>query len=116
MHARDWALAFLLTLVVETPVYLLATRRSLGVVAALVMVLVVNIATHPIAWTIIMLSCGSSPYGFLAVEGVVVFVEGLLLFSAGRSRFARQPVLLRTSFAISLAANCFSAGLGLLLL
>jgi hypothetical protein len=115
MHVGDWAIAFLLTLAVEMPVYVLTTRQRLGFAAAILVGLGLNVATHPIAWTAIMLTRGSFPYAFLAIEGMVVLVEGALLFAVGRSRFARQPLTRSTCFAIALAANGFSAGLGLLL-
>jgi hypothetical protein len=113
MDLKGWALAFLFTLVVETPVYFLSLRRVFGGAGALAASLVLNAATHPIAWSTIMAVHHPFPYVFLAVEGAVTLIEGLLVFAAGRSRFARQPIRLDTSLAVSLAANGFSAGLGL---
>jgi hypothetical protein len=115
MTLLGWALAFLFTLVVETPVYFLSLRRVFGGKGAMAASLLLNIATHPIAWSTLMATHRPFPYVFLAVEGAVILIEGLLLFAAGRSRFARQPIRLDSALAISLAANGFSAGLGLLL-
>lgn len=114
MNLQGWALAFLSTLVVETPVYFLALRRNFGGKGALAVSLLLNFATHPIAWSTIMAAHRPFPYLFLAVESTVTLIEGLLLLAAGRSRFARQPIRLGTSLVVSLAANGFSAGLGLL--
>lgn len=113
---RDWAIAFATTLIAEGPVYVLASRPSFATGRAIALALVLNLATHPAAWSVLRFGHVSFPYGFLAVEAVVVVVEALLLFAAGRSRFARQPLRPATCLAMSFAANCSSAGLGLLVL
>jgi len=116
MLAMDWAVAFATTLLAEGPVYGLLCRRSFRPGAAVALALLLNLATHPVAWSVLRLGRISYPYGFLAVEAVVVIAEALLLFAAGRSRFARQPLRGTSCLAISFAANSFSAGLGLLVL
>jgi hypothetical protein len=115
MVARDWAIAFATTLLAESPVYVLSSRRSFGVGTAIVVALLLNLATHPVAWSIFRFGRISFPYGFFAVEAAVVLAEALLLLAATRTRFARQPLRGSTCLAISFAANGFSAGLGLLL-
>ena len=109
----DWAIAFATTLLAECPVYVLACRRAFKAGAAFVVALLLNLATHPVAWTVFRFGRISFPYGFLAVEAVVVLAEALLLVAAGRSRFARQPLGGSTCLVISFVANSFSAGLGL---
>jgi hypothetical protein len=113
MLVRDWAIAFATTLLAESPVYVLASRRSFATGAALALALLLNLATHPAAWSVFRFGHVSFPYGFLAVEAVVVLAEATLVFAAGRSRFARRPLGPATCLAMSLAANCFSAGLSL---
>jgi len=114
MAATDWAIAFATTLLAEGPVYVLSSRRSFTTGTAVVVALLLNLTTHPVAWSIFRYGHITFPYGFLAAEAVVVVIEALLLFAAARLRFARQPLPGTTCLAISLVANCFSAGLGLL--
>jgi hypothetical protein len=111
---RDWAIAFATTLVAETPVYVLASRRSFATKAALVVALLLNLATHPLAWTVFRFSRVSLPLGFLGVEALVVVAEAALLFAATRTRVAHLRLSVSRCLAISFAANSFSAGLGLL--
>jgi len=115
MERDGWALAFLCTLLVETPVYFFALRRMLGPAGALLASLVLNLATHPIAWSTIMAAPDEFPGRFLAVECAVTLVEALLIFAVGRTRLSRRPIKIVEALAISLAANGFSAGIGLLL-
>jgi hypothetical protein len=115
MDRNGWALAFVFTLLAETPVYFLGLRRVFGARGALAASLLLNVATHPLAWSAIMAAPRPFPYVFLGVEGAVTLIEALLLFGAGRSRLARRPLGAGEALAISLAANGFSAGLGLLL-
>jgi hypothetical protein len=114
MPARDWAIAFATTLVAELPVYVLFSRRSFAIRAAVAVAFLLNLATHPVAWSVFRFGHISFPYGFLAVEAGVVLAEALLLFAAAHSRFACQPLRATTCLAISFAANCSSAGLSLL--
>jgi len=114
MPTRDWAIAFATTLLAESPVYVLFTRRSFTTGTALAVVLILNLVTHPAAWTAFRYGRISFPYGFLAIEAAVALAESLLLFAAGRSRFTRRPLRGSTCLAISLAANSLSAGLSLL--
>jgi hypothetical protein len=106
-----WAFAFVLTLLLEMPVYAFALRRPLGGTGrALAVGAAVNLATHPMAWT---LAVGALlPY--YAIEGGVVVLEAALLFAAARAYGRRLPA--HESFLIALAANALSAGVGLLIL
>jgi hypothetical protein len=113
MDRDGWALAFLGTLVLETPVYFLALRRALGPGGALLASLVLNLATHPLAWSAITGASHAFPWIFLAVEGAVTVVEALLIFAIGRTGLSRQPIGSGEALAMSLAANGFSAGVGL---
>jgi hypothetical protein len=114
MEPHGWTLAFLGTLVIETPVYVLALRRALGPHGALLASLVVNLATHPLAWSAIMGARNAFPWIFIAVEAAVTVVEALLVFGVGRTRLSRRPIGIGEALATSLAANGFSAGVGLL--
>jgi hypothetical protein len=115
MDRNGWPLAFLLTVVSETPVYLLALRRTLGWGHALLVVLTLNLLTHPLAWSTIMAANRPFPWVFLAVEAAVLVVEALLIFILGRTPWSRRPIGAVEALAISLSANGLSAGLGLLL-
>lgn len=115
MDPTGWPLAFLLTLLVETPIYGLALRRTFGLPGALLASLALNVATHPIAWSLITGAARPFPGTFLAVEAAAWVAEGLLLWGAARSRRARQRLGIGEALAVSLAANGFSAGIGLFL-
>ena len=107
----SWAFAFVLTLACELPVYVVTLRRPLGGVArALAVGVVVNVATHPLAWT---LAVGQA-LPWLAIEATVTVAEAALVFAAARAVGRRLP--LHESLLVSLAANALSAGVGLIVL
>ena len=114
MIARDWAIAFATTLVAELPVYLLACRGSFTLGTCVVVGLLLNVVTHPVAWSVFHFARISFPLGFVAVEAVVVVTEAVLLCAIARSRYARRPLSPSRCLAIAVAANSFSAGLSLL--
>jgi hypothetical protein len=114
MGWQDWAPDFVGTLVVETPVYLLALRSAFGTRGALLASLALNLATQPLAWSAILRSHGSVRV-FIVVELTVAIVEALLVLAAARAGLARRPLRIVEALAASLAANGFSAALGLLL-
>jgi hypothetical protein len=102
-----YALALVITLTVEVPIYffvlraagLLRGRRLLAGVG-------VNLATHPVLWLVV----SARPGWFLGAEAGVCVVEALLLWLlAGR----RDAVLLSVS---AVTANTASVLAGLLLL
>jgi hypothetical protein len=106
-----WAAAFALTLLCELPIYVLALRRPLGgVVRALAVGVAVNIATHPLAWTLAV----GRLLPWLAIEGLVTVAEAAMIFAAAHALGRRLPV--HESFLVALAANAFSAGVGLIVL
>ena len=115
MEWGSWGTAFALTLLFEGAVFLALLRRSLSPARALLATLLLNALTHPIAWTTITSAAQPLPYVFLGVEGAGVIAEGLLLFAAGRTKSFRKPLGLGEAVAVALAANAFSAGLGLML-
>ena len=114
MGLRSWFIAFGLTLLVETPVYVLGLRRVFGVRGAGALSVGLNVLTHPIAWTVIMAAREPFPAVFACVEAVVVLVEGLLLRIASQTRIARSSMSLGDAMALSFAANGMSAAIGLL--
>ncbi len=106
-----WLFGFALTLACELPVYVLALRRPLGGTwRALAVGVAVNVATHPLAWTLAV----GRLLPWLAIEGAVTVAEGALLFVAARAFGRRLP--LHESLLVSLAANALSAGVGLIVL
>lgn len=106
-----WAFAFAVTLVCELPVYVFALRRPLGGAwRALAVGVAVNVATHPLAWTLAV----GRLLPWLAIEVAVTIVEAALLWAAARALGRRLPV--HESLLVALAANALSAGVGLLVL
>jgi hypothetical protein len=106
-----WGTAFATTLLIETPVYVAGLRRDLGVGRAAAVALVLNVATHPLAFA---LGTPGSPVRFVAVEGGVWVAEALLLWALARWLRPPPPALARAAL-LSAAANALSAGAGLLL-
>ena len=106
-----WAFAFVLTLLCELPVYAFALHRPLGGTArALAVGVVVNVATHPLAWTLAI----GQLMPWLAIETTVTVAEAALIFAAARALGRRLPI--HESLLVSLAANALSAGVGLIVL
>ena len=114
MDRNGWLAAFLATLAIETPVYLLALRRIWPPGRALLVVIAANVLTHPLAWITITMSRRPFEGVFITVESSVCILEALLLWSLGRTRWFARPVSLAQAIGISLVANGLSAGLGLL--
>jgi len=107
----SWAFGFALTLLCELPVYIFALRRPLGgVVRALAVGVAVNLATHPLAWTLAV----GHVLPWLAIEALVTAAEAAMLFAAARALGRRMPV--HESILVALAANALSAGVGLIVL
>jgi hypothetical protein len=115
MELSGWLPAFLLTIATETPVYLLALRRALGWPRALFVALLLNLLTHPLAWSTITRARDPFPRVFLTVEAGVFVTEAILILVLGRAAWARRRIGITEALAISFAANGLSAGLGLLL-
>jgi hypothetical protein len=106
-----WAIAFVTTLVVETPVYVWGLRERLSRWRAGLLAAGLNVATHPLAW---MLTARASWAVFAAVEAAVWLGEALLLWALMRGARARS-LALGEACTLSLVANALSAGVGLLL-
>jgi hypothetical protein len=109
----SWPLAFTLTLTVETPVYVLGTRRSLTWSKALGCAVAVNVVTHPLAFC--WVARAASWARFAGTEIAVALVESLLLWLLARKLSRNRSLTLASAMVISLSANALSAGIGLLL-
>ncbi|GEM_PF-1966906 len=115
MAGERWLLSFLGTLVVELPIYAWAARSAFGFGRAMVVGFALNTATHPLLWIALSQIRHPFPGPFLSAEAMVLAAEAGLLMVLSRSRIARRPLAWSSVFGISLAANGFSAGVGLLL-
>ena len=124
-----YALAFLLTCVVELPAYLLAfttlgwcrfrpsPRRPLTVLSALGIGLAVNLITHPVLWTVARRLSG--PADLLVAELGVAVVEGMLIFVVVQSRRSEdesRSSRLRWSLLTAVGVNTLSLLVGLVVL
>ncbi len=124
-----YAVAFLLTCVVELPAYLLAfttlgwcrlrpsPRRPLTVLSAVGVGLAVNLITHPVLWTVARQLNG--PADLLVAELGVATVEGLLIFvvvQARRTEDESRLSRLRWSLLTAVGVNTLSLLVGLVVL
>lgn len=110
--APSWLSAFVGTLAVETPVYWFGVGRRLSGRERLGASLLVNVATHPLAWWFTARQPGWER--FAAAEVAVLVIEAALWSLAVRPPRARQPMGWREASVLSLSANALSAGIGLL--
>jgi len=110
----DWSLAFVCTLALETPVYVLGLRPALPARRAALWSLVLNLLTHPAAWA---LTRAWSWPRFAAVEVGVWLVEtlALLALARGSSGLAARRLEPARALVLTLTANALSAGVGLLI-
>lgn len=84
--------AFVLTCAIETPGYLLGwatlgwlgRRAPLRVPVAVLLAVLVNLATHPLLW----LAAGSLPWLIIPLELLAIAVEGLIVALVVRRRSA----------------------------
>ena len=107
----SWGFAFALTLLCELPIYALTLRGPLGgTLRALAVGVAVNVATHPLAWTLAV----GRLLPWLLIEGAVTIAEAALIVAAARALGRRMPP--HESLLVSLAANALSAGVGLIVL
>jgi len=109
----EWAKAFFLTLLLESPVYCLALRPAFGTLRAFLVALAINLCSHPVFWT--LTSGGDSLQRFLVAEVCVTLFEAAVLYALGRTRLGCRPVSLADALIVAGAANALSAGIGLLL-
>lgn len=109
----SWLAAFVWTLALEQPVYVLALRgfaaRWWEPCAA---TLLLNLATHPLIWSWAV-AVEPSLAQAAAAEGIVVLVEAALLGALLRRRGA--PQVSRRALGFAAAANAFSWGAGALI-
>jgi hypothetical protein len=107
--AREWILVFLLTLVLETPVVMILTRK-LGVSAGrrLALILFANLATHPLVWFFF-------PANHLNWVTQTVLAE-IWAFGAEAIFYwlVFRPITFARATLLSVAANGVSLGIGLL--
>lgn len=110
--------AFVLTWLIESVVYLLAFRSlgwldtgGLTVRRSLLLVLVLNVATHPVLWWFTSSIEGAGP--LVLAELLAVLVEGVII---GLVRRRAGSVEWAWAFAAALLANAGSLLIGLLAL
>ncbi len=106
-----WFRAFVLTLVVETPIVAYALRLYEPSRVRLVLLIVLaNLASHPAVWFVFtQLFLVGTPEYVVASEGWAVGLEALFYWAAFRG------VSVRRAIAVSLLANAASFLLGRLL-
>jgi hypothetical protein len=111
--ALSWPIAFVLTLAVEAPVYVLGTRRSLSWPAALGGAAAANLATHPLAFWWIARARSWARFG--VTELAVTCIESFVLWLIARVLRRDRPLRWTEAAMVSVSANALSAGIGLLL-
>lgn len=106
---EDWFGAFVLTLVVETPIVVLVLRRSQPDLVRLALIAVIaNLATHPAVWFVFtQLFLVGTPEYILAAEAWAVVAEAAVYLIVIRGVGARRAV------TASLLANSASVMAGL---
>ncbi len=109
----QWATAFFLTLLLESPVYGFALRPVFGTTRAFLVALGLNLCSHPVFWS--FTSSRDSLQRFLVAEACVTLFEAAAVYALGRTRLARRPVSLAEALIVAFAANALSAGTGLFL-
>lgn len=106
----SWLEAFVLTLALEQPVYLLFLRKRFeSWWAPSAFTVFVNLLTHPLLWFCLKQADPDvlDLKTVLVAEAVVVFVEGLALWLILRRRMKTRPAA-GLALAASLAANATS--------
>lgn len=112
--ATERVVAFAWTCAVELPVYAAWLRTSgIGATRAVVTIIALQLATHPLLWTIVSHATHYVPTA-IAAELVAVVVEGALFYGLLR-RHAARPLAISRALAASLTANAASVAFGLAL-
>ena len=114
--------AFVLTWLIESIVYLLAfgsrgwlaTGSGLTIGRTLLLVLGVNLATHPLLWWFTSSNAGIGP--LVLAETVAVLIEGAIIGLALRERGRDAPDRWAWAFLAAVLANAVSLLVGLLAL
>ena len=123
-----FAVAFLLTCLVELPAYVLAfvtlgwcrfgpsPQRPMSLLSALGVALAVNLITHPLLWAVARGLSG--PGELLIAELGVAVVEGLLIFAVALARRGEESRAsrLRWSLLTAVGVNTLSLLVGLVVL
>jgi hypothetical protein len=81
-----WLVLFTLTCLLELPVYVLPLRPVLPLRWGLLLLLVLNLATHPIVWFVLPRIFENQVHYVLVAEAFAVIVEGLILGGLARRR------------------------------
>jgi hypothetical protein len=106
-----WLVIFTLTCVLELPIYLLPLRPVLPLRLGIVLLLGLNLATHPIVWFLLPRIFENQVHYVLAAEAFAVIVEGLILGAlARRQRWEGWGWL--SAVGLAFLANACSAGIG----
>ena len=103
----DWLRAFAITLVVEIPIatpLLAAVERSVG--RRIAIVVVANLATHPLVWFLFPGLAFGEPVRFALSEAWAVLAEIVVY------KLVWSSLRLRRAALISLAANAASVAAG----
>jgi hypothetical protein len=109
-----WLAIFALTCVLELPVYVLFLRRVLPIGWGLLLLLALNLSTHPIVWFLLPRLLPNQVHYVLVAEAFAVLVEGLLLIAV--TRWRRLPNWNALALiGLSFLANAGSATVGELL-
>ena len=107
--SMTWPVAFGLTLLVEAPLYLFATRgQNLRPLTRLAAAVGTSALTHPFVWFVfppLLIPVAGWLAYFVVAETFAVVVEALYL----------RALRIERPWAISLGANATSASIGLLL-
>ena len=102
---------FLATFCLELVVYRILLRRFFSNTQILILCLILNVATHPIVCLVFPRWLGI--HYWIPAELFAWAVEALILWALARW-MTHHRMRWTTALLISLAANAFSAGLGLL--
>jgi hypothetical protein len=106
-----WLAIFTLTCLLELPIYLVPLRRVLPLRWGLLVLLALNLATHPIVWFVLPRIFENQVHYVLIAEAFAVLVEGLLL--GALSRWRHWPGWGGLSLiGLAFMANAWSATLG----
>ena len=105
-----WPFAFIVTLLVEVPVYIAALTLVTGIRVrpAVAMSVAVNAVSHPLLWFVIVPALGAGLSAVLAAEALVLAGEAIALMAVLR----RDRLVLA---AAALVANGLSFAVGVAL-
>ena len=104
-----WWTAFLLTLVVEIPIFLLMSRKIAPIWKRSIGAILCSCLSHPLLWHVWRHVFEDYTAYVITGELLVVILETFVFFGVAR------PIRLRRAAAASLVANGASYGTGLLL-